>query len=61
MFGNHTSKVVTFITEETKKMSNGELLSAIGDLHSQWDDYGLCFDVESYERELKAEKSRRGL
>lgn len=61
MFGNHTSEVAAFITEETKKMSNRELLLAIEDLHRQWDDYGLCFDVESYERELKAEKSRRGL
>jgi len=48
-------------TEETKKMSNSELLAAFKDLHEQWDDYGLCFDVESYDRELKAEKSRRGL
>lgn len=61
MFGNHTSKVATFITEETKKMSNDELLAALKDLHHQWDDYGLCFDVESYDRELKAEKLRRGL
>ena len=61
MFGNHASRVTTFITEETKKMSNDELLADLEDLHNQWDDYGLCFDVESYDRELKAEKSRRGL
>lgn len=60
-FGNHPSRLAVFITEETKKMSNSELLSAIEDLHRQWDDYRLCFDVESCERELKAEKSRRGL
>ena len=61
MSRNHNSGVTTFITEETKKMSNDELLAAIKDLHCQWDDYGLCFDVESCDRELKAEKSRRGL
>jgi len=42
-------------------MSNKELLAALKDLHRQWDDYGLCFDVESYDKELKTEKSRRGL
>lgn len=61
MSGNHASIVATFITEETKKMSNDELLAALEDLHRQWDDYELCFDVEGYDRELKAEKSRRGL
>lgn len=61
MFKNYTSKIAAFITEETKKMITGELLAALKDLPHQWDDYGLCFDVESYDQELKAEKSRRGL
>ncbi|OGN23129.1 MAG: hypothetical protein A2918_03770 [Candidatus Yanofskybacteria bacterium RIFCSPLOWO2_01_FULL_42_49] len=61
MFENHASRVATLITEEIKKMSTDELLAALEDLHLQWDDYGLCFDVESYDRELKAEKSRREL
>jgi len=61
MFEDYHRRFLIFISEETKKMSDKELLAALKDLHGQWDDYGLCFDVESYDRELKAEKSRRGL
>ncbi|MDO8496668.1 MAG: hypothetical protein Q7S43_04455 [bacterium] len=59
--GNHYARVHVFVTEETKKMSNDELLKTIKDIRRQWSDYELCFDVEDFERELKAEKTRRGL
>ncbi len=61
MVGNHESRIARFISEETKEMTNNELLATLDDLGRQWDDYALCFDVESLERELKAEKARRGL
>ncbi len=61
MSASQDSKVAVLVTQETRKMNNGELLAALKDLHEQWEDYGLCFDVESYERELKAEKSKRGI
>lgn len=61
MSTNQAERAALVITEETRKMNNAELLAAIKDLHAQWDDYELCFDVKSYERELQAEKSRRGI
>ena len=53
------NKVTILIPDETRKMSNHDLLHAIKDVELQRDDYGLAFDVESYELELRTEKYRR--
>lgn len=53
------NRVTITVSDETRKMSNHSLLTAIKDVECQRDDYRLCFDVDAYELELRAEKYRR--
>lgn len=44
---------------QTSRQSD-ELLETLTDIDNQRQDYELCFDVESFERELLAEKAEKG-